>query len=63
MWLRTGAAVGFSVTILYIVLTIFPIVSVESSTAFAAKIIIVPIAANLLGALIFVAGRRRSRDS
>ncbi len=62
MWLRTGAAVGFSVTVLYIVLTIFPIVSVESSTAFAAKIIIVPIAANLFGALIFIAGRRRSRD-
>ena len=60
-WLRFGAAVGFSVTALYIVLTIFPIVDVQNRTAFAAKIIIVTIAANLIGGLIFVAGSRRSR--
>lgn len=62
LWLRFGAAVGFSVTALYIVLTIFPIVNVESRTAFAAKIIIVTIVANLLGALIFIVGSRRSRN-
>jgi len=61
LWLRFGAAVGFSVTALYIVLTIFPIVDVQNRTAFAAKIIIVTIAANLIGGLIFVAGSRRSR--
>ena len=61
LWLRLGAAVGFSVTALYIVLTIFPIVDVQNRTAFAAKIIIVTIAANLIGGLIFVAGSRRSR--
>jgi hypothetical protein len=36
-----------------------PIVQVESRAAFAAKIIIVTLGANLLGALIFVAARRR----
>ncbi len=59
LWLRIAAAIGFLVTLLYIVLTIVPIVHVESRTAFAAKIIIVTLGANLLGALIFVAARRR----
>ena len=63
LWLRAAAAVGFCVTALYIVLTIFPIVNVESRTEFAAKIIIVTIAANLLGALIFIAGQRRRRPA
>jgi amino acid transporter len=59
LWLRIAAAIGFLVTLLYIVLTIVPIVNVESHTAFAAKIIIVTLGANLLGTLIFVATRRR----
>ncbi len=59
VWLRIASATGFSVTALYIVLTIFPIVPVESREGFAAKIIIVTIAANLLGGLIFIAGQRR----
>jgi glutamate:GABA antiporter len=59
LWLRIAAAIGFLVTLLYIVLTIVPIVQVESRAAFAAKIIIVTLGANLLGALIFVAARRR----
>jgi len=63
LWLRIAAAVGFLVTVLYIVLTIFPIVDVKSGTQFAAKIIIVTIAANLLGGFIFIAGKRRSRSA
>lgn len=63
VWLRIAAAVGFMVTLLYIVLTIFPIVRVKSDTEFAAKIIFVTIAANLLGGLIFIAGKRRSRST
>ena len=61
--MSSGATQRFSVTALYIVLTIFPIVNVESRTEFAAKIIIVTIAANLLGALIFIAGQRRRRSA
>ena len=59
LWLRIAAATGFLVTLLYIVLTIVPIVQVESHTEFAAKIIVVTLGANLLGTLIFVAARRR----
>lgn len=63
IWLRFAAAVGFLVTILYVALTIFPIVDVESRGWFAAKIIIVTIAANLLGALIFFAAQRRRQSA
>jgi glutamate:GABA antiporter len=58
-WLRIAASIGFLVTLLYIVLTIVPIVQVESRFEFAAKIIITTLGANLLGTLIFVAARRR----
>jgi amino acid transporter len=60
-WLRIAAGAGFLVTLLYIVLTIFPIVEVRSHFSFAAKIIIVTVAANLIGAFIFFAGERRRR--
>src|SRR4029077_15581682 len=59
LWLRIAATIGFLVTLLYILLTIVPIVHVESRAEFAAKIIIATLGANLLGALIFVAARRR----
>ena len=55
------ATIGLLVTLLYIVLSIVPIVHVESRIQFAAKIIITTVGANLLGALIFVAAQRRRR--
>jgi len=61
LWLRIIAAAGALTTLLYIVLTIFPIVEVRSPFSFATKIIIVTVAANLLGVLIFVAADRRRR--
>jgi amino acid transporter len=59
LWLKLVSAVGALTTLLYIVLTVFPIVEVRSPFSFGAKIIIVTVAANLLGALVFVAGKRR----
>jgi len=59
LWLKIIAAVGALTTLLYIVLTVFPIVEVRSPFSFAAKIIIVTVAANLIGALIFAVGERR----
>ena len=59
LWLKIFAAVGGLTTLLYIVLTVFPIVEVRSRFSFAAKIIIVTVAANLIGALVFLAGERR----
>jgi amino acid transporter len=59
LWLKIAAGAGALTTLLYIVLTIFPIVEVESRFAFAAKIIVVTVAANLIGALIFRTGERK----
>jgi amino acid transporter len=57
-WLRGAAASGFAVTLLYSVLSIFPIIDVENWTAFSLKIVAVLVAANLVGVLIYRAGRQ-----
>ena len=61
LWLRAVAASGALVSLLYIGLTIVPIVKVESRFEFAAKLIGVALAINLVGVLLYVAGRRRQR--
>ena len=64
LWLRFAAAIGFLVTLISIVFSVVPIIPVQSPVWFAVKIILVTLAANLIGALIFaVAKRRRSSPS
>jgi hypothetical protein len=58
-WLRVAAASGFAVTLLYVVLSIFPIVDVASWLSFSVKISSVVILLNLAGAGLFYAARRR----
>jgi len=61
-WLRIAAASGFLMTLLYVTLSIFPIIDVKSNFAFTLKITAVIVAANIVGAAIFAAARaRRSR--
>jgi amino acid transporter len=62
LWLKIVAAAGAMTTLLYIVLTIFPIVEVQSRFLFAAKIIVITVAANFIGILIFIPGERRRRQ-
>jgi amino acid transporter len=57
-FLRTAAACGFAVTLLYSTLSVFPIIEVASWQIFAAKIIAVIVGANLLGVGIYAVGRR-----
>jgi glutamate:GABA antiporter len=52
-WLRAAAACGFLVTLLYCVLSVFPIIQVASWLSFGAKIAGVIVGANLLGALLY----------
>jgi amino acid transporter len=59
LWLRVASVSGFLVSLLYIALTVFPIVAVESPLAFAAKLVAVTLAFNLAGAALFRMGRRR----
>jgi amino acid transporter len=59
-WLRFAAATGAATTVLYIGLTIFPIVEVVNAVSFAAKIIVVSAVANLLGWLTYALGKRQT---
>jgi amino acid transporter len=62
LWLRVASASGFAVTLLYVVLSIFPIIDVASWFSFAAKISSVVIGLNLVGLGVYLnAARRRAR--
>jgi amino acid transporter len=63
LWLRMAAGSGFLMTLLYIVVSVFPIVQVKSQASFTAKVSGVIIAANILGAAIFIFAERRRRGS
>lgn len=61
---RIAAASGFLMTLLYVMLSIFPIVEVKSRAAFTMKISVLVVACNLLGIAIFeIAGRLRREVS
>jgi amino acid transporter len=57
LWLRVVSFSGLAMTLLYVTLSIFPIIKVESVAGFALKVSLVILAANLLGVGIFFAGR------
>ena len=61
LWLRAAAASGFVVSLLYSVLSVFPIIDVDSWTVFAVKIISVLLVANLIGIAIYLLAGRRNR--
>jgi len=46
-------------TLVYVVLSIFPIIDVESSWGYSLKIATVVLSANVLGWILYRAGRRR----
>jgi len=58
--LRVAAMAGLATTILYVILSIFPIIDVPSWRTFAVKISSVVIGLNLLGFLVYRLGARRS---
>jgi amino acid transporter len=60
LWLRVMSASGFAVSLLYSVLSVFPIIDVASWQVFAVKIISVLVIANVIGVLIYRAGVRRA---
>jgi amino acid transporter len=58
-WLRMASMAGFAVSVLYSVLSVFPIIDVASWQTFAAKIIAVLVGANVIGLVIYEIARRR----
>jgi len=59
-WLKIAAFSGFAMTLLYVALSVVPIVQVESRLMFAVKIGGLIVATNLLGLGIYVAARRKN---
>lgn len=59
LWLKVASAAGLVVTLLYCVLSVFPIIDVESWLSFSMKIVAVIVIANLIGAVIYLAAERR----
>jgi amino acid transporter len=61
VWLKVVAATGFAITVLYVVLSVLPIIDVASWRVFALKIIAVVVGANLVGVALLLSGERRRR--
>jgi amino acid transporter len=61
LWLRVVSTSGLLMTLLYVALSVFPIITVASVASFALKISLVIVAANLLGIAILVSARRKTR--
>jgi amino acid transporter len=61
LWLRVASLSGLLMTLLYIVLSVFPIIKVESVSTFALKIASVIVVMNLVGVGVLYAGRRRAQ--
>ena len=60
LWLKVACTSGLLMTLLYITLSIFPIIKVESVATFAFKITAVIVVMNLVGVGILVSARRRA---
>jgi len=58
-WLRVLAASGMAVTLLFVLLSVFPVVEVGSKWGYSLKIALVVLGANLVGWLIYRSGRAK----
>jgi amino acid transporter len=63
LWLRLAAGSGFLITLLFVVMSVFPIVNVRSNWAYTLKTIFVAAGANTLGFVIYRIGSRRHRNA
>jgi hypothetical protein len=60
LWLRVGAAAAFAVTLLFVLLSVLPVVPVASKWKYSLKIALVVLGVNLLGWMIYRAGQRKT---
>jgi hypothetical protein len=66
LWLRIGAVSAFLMTVLYILLSVFPIIDVQSRWEYFAKTVSVILGANAIGIGLYRLGRKKAaplRDS
>jgi amino acid transporter len=59
-WIKAASASGLVITVLYVVLSLFPIIQVGSVSGFALKITLVVVVLNLVGIGILARSRTRS---
>jgi amino acid transporter len=59
LWIRLAAVLGLVVTLLFVVLSVFPIIDVGSSGWYSLKIAGAVLGANLLGWIIYQAGQKK----
>ena len=59
-WLRVLAASGFAMTLLCVVLSVFPIITVPNPWLFTIRLSTAVLGVNALGAIIYAVQRRRS---
>ena len=60
LWLQAASFAGLCVSILYSVLSVFPIIDVKNWHVFTVKIIVVLVATNVIGLLIYGVGKRKN---
>jgi amino acid transporter len=58
-WLKIAAISGLLMTLLYVALSVVPIINVENRLSFAAKIGGLTIVMNVIGVIIFLLAKRR----
>jgi amino acid transporter len=63
LWLKIAATLGFIASTIGAYYTVLPIIEVQSRFLFAAKIIVVVIIANAIGAAIYAFDKRRARNA
>jgi amino acid transporter len=60
LWLKIASISGLLVSLLYSILSVFPIIDVASWQTFTLKIVTVIVVANLIGVGIYLGGRGRT---
>jgi len=59
-WLQLGAATGFFVTLLFVLLSVQPVIPVASKTVYLLKVVVVVVGVNFLGWTIYRTNGQRS---
>jgi len=62
-WLKVISFSGLMMTLLYVALSVVPIINVENQLAFALKIGGLIVATNIIGGLVYFAASRKNRMS
>jgi glutamate:GABA antiporter len=60
VWLRIAAASGWLVTLLFVSLSVLPVIEVQNKWGYSLKIITVVTGANVLGWTVYRAGQRKN---